>query len=267
MPGRGRRHMTEESVMKGPKAIAPTDLHVVRQPGDGSSPPVVLVHGGMDRGTSFGRMARQLADVAVTRYDRRGYGRSRVGDAPTMAEHVDDLIAVIGEVPAVVFGHSVGGVVALVAAERRPDLIRAVAVYEPPVPWMPGWPVRSAPDPDEDPADRAERFMRSMVGDRVWERLPRSTRDARRAEGRALDADLASMGQTVPPLDAAGLRLPVLCAAGSDGDPWHRRGVEFLADTIPGSDVVIVHGAGHGLHLTHPTVAADIVRTVRSLVR
>lgn len=243
------------------------ELHVVRELGDGTLPPVVLVHGGMDRATSFGRVVRQLKDVPVTRYDRRGYGRSSVGAAPTLAEHVDDLIEVIGDAPAVVFGHSVGGVVALVAAERRPDLVRAVTVYEPPVPWMPGWPLRPAPDDDSDPAARAERFMRSAVGDRVWERLPRSTRAARRAEGRALEADLASMRQTVPPVDLAGLQLPVVCAAGSLGDPWHRRAVEYLADTIPGATLHIVDGAGHGVHLSHPTITADLVRSLRTLAR
>lgn len=253
--------------MHGRRAPEPDGLHVVRHVGDGSAPPVVLVHGGMDRSTSFGRVVRHLSEVPVTRYDRRGYGRSSVGDGPTLAEHVDDLIAVIGHVPTVVFGHSVGGVVALVAAERRPDLIAAVAVYEPPVPWMPGWPVRRAPDPDQDPADRAERFMRSMVGDRVWDRLPRSTRAARRAEGRALDADLAAMAQRLAPLDTAGLHLPVICVAGSEGDRWHRRGVEFLAENIPGAELVIVEGAGHGVHLTHPRVTADIVRSLRSRVR
>lgn len=242
-------------------------LHVVRQLGDGTEPPVVLVHGGMDRATSFGRVVRHLEDVPVIRYDRRGYGRSSVGAAATLAEHVDDLIEVIGGIPAVVFGHSVGGVVALVAAERRPDLIRAVTVYEPPVPWMPGWPLRPAPDSDSDPAERAERFMRSAVGDRVWERLPRSTRAARRAEGRALEADLTSMRQTVPPVDLAGLHLPVVCAAGSAGDPWHRRAVEFLADSIPGATLRIVDGAGHGVHLSHPTVTADLVRSLRILAR
>lgn len=261
MPGRGRRHVTEE-----PGSDAPDGLHVIRQIGDGSFPLVVLVHGGMDRATSFGRVVRQLAGVPVTRYDRRGYGRSSAGDAPTLAEHVDDLIAVIGDGPAVVFGHSIGGVLALVAAERRPDLIKAVTVYEPPVPWMPRWPISPAPNPDEDPADRAERFMRRMVGDRVWSRLPRSTRDARRAEGPALDADLASMRQTVPPVDAAGLQLPVVCAAGSEADPWHRRAAGYLADTIPGADLLIVEDAGHGVHLSHPTVTAGMVRSMRSLV-
>lgn len=260
MPGRGGRHVTDEA-----GAGDPAGLHVARHHGDGSALPVVLVHGGMDRATSFGRVVRNLGDVPAIRYDRRGYGRSSVGAAATLAEHVDDLIGVIGDAPAVVFGHSIGGVVALVAAERRPDLIRALMVYEPPVPWMPGWPLESAPDPGEDPADRAERFMRRMVGDRLWERLPSSTRDARRAEGPALDADLASMRQTVPPVDAAGLSLPVVCAAGTEGDEWHRRAAEYLASTIPGAGLEIVEGAGHGAHLTHPKVTASLIRSLRSL--
>ncbi|MEO6988425.1 MAG: alpha/beta hydrolase [Aquihabitans sp.] len=247
------------------EARAPGGLHVVHHDGDGTDLPVVLVHGGMDRATSFGRVVRNLGDMPAIRYDRRGYGRSSVGAAATLAEHVDDLIGVIDGVPVVVFGHSIGGVVALVAAERRPDLIRGVMVYESPVPWMPGWPLGSIPDPEEDPADRAERFMRRMVGDRLWERLPPSTRDARRAEGPALDADLASMRQTVPPVDAAGLNLPVLCAAGDEGDEWHRRAVEYLASTIPGAALEIVDGAGHGVHLTHPKVTASLIRSLRSM--
>lgn len=90
-PLSGRRPTVNDSPVPG--------LHVVRQSGDGSVPPVVLVHGGMDRSTSFGRVARQLSDVPLTRYDRRGYGRSSAGSAPSLADHVDDLIEVIGDTP------------------------------------------------------------------------------------------------------------------------------------------------------------------------
>ena len=46
-----------------------------------------------------------------------------------MDEQVDDLLAVIGGEPTVVVGHSLGGVIGLVAAVRRPDLIPSVAAF------------------------------------------------------------------------------------------------------------------------------------------
>ena len=39
---------------------------------------------------------------------------------------------------------------------------------------------------EHDPAGAAERFMRRLIGDARWERLPQATREARRAEGPAL---------------------------------------------------------------------------------
>lgn len=240
-------------------------LYVVHHDGDGSIPPVVMVHGGMDRSTSFGRVVRKLGDVPVTRYDRRGYGRSSVGSAPDIHEHVDDLLTVIGDTPSVVFGHSLGGLIALMAAERRPDLVVSVLAYEPPTPWIPEWPKgKTAAAPD--PAEEAERFMRRMVGDRIWERLPQSTRADRRAEGVALAADLASVRVATPLFDSSAISVPVLCSAGSEGDAWHRAAVERLAADLPNGDLQIVNEAGHGVHLTHPSATAELVLRARSAV-
>ena len=84
------------------------------------------------------------------------------------------------------FGHSYGGNVALALADRHPALVRAVGVYETPLPWLDWWPDddrrrRRRADGDDDPAEAAERFMRRMVGDEKWARLP--ARDTRRPGG------------------------------------------------------------------------------------
>src|SRR5580704_7214547 len=57
------------------------------------SPTVILVHGSLDRATSFMRTARRLEDLAVVLYDRRGYSRSRAVKpiATDLDTHVDDL--------------------------------------------------------------------------------------------------------------------------------------------------------------------------------
>ena len=147
-------------------------LHVVRYGEPDGRLPVVVVHGGLDRASSFGRVARQLADLSVVLYDRRGYGRSiEAGPAP-IERHVDDLLQVIGPTPSVVFGHSVGAVIAILAASREPQRVRALLAYEPPMPWVDWWPRRRPDRAPLDPADEAEHFMRRMVGDRIWRRLP-----------------------------------------------------------------------------------------------
>lgn len=238
---------------------APTDLHVVDKPApDPAGPLVVIVHGAMDRSTSFGRVVRHLEGLHVIRYDRRGYGRSAACAPGSLTDHVDDLLAVVDGRPATVFGHSIGGVIALVAAERDPGSVRSVLAYEAPAPWTSWWPQPSTAPPD-DPADEAEAFMRRAIGDHFWSRLPARTRADRRAEGGALRADIASL-QGPAPYEASRLPVPVLAAAGSETTWWHQRATRELADDAPGGEHAVIAGAEHGAHLTHPTAVAHLVR-------
>jgi pimeloyl-ACP methyl ester carboxylesterase len=238
---------------------APLDLHVAETAvTDPSAPTVVIVHGAMDRSASFGRVARHLDGLHVVRYDRRGYGRSAAAPLGTLDDHVDDLLAVVGDRTVTVFGHSIGGVIALVAAERAPDRVVSVLAFEAPAPWADWWPQpRSAPP--EDAGDEAEAFMRRAIGEHFWRRLPARTRADRRAEGGALRADIASL-QGPAPYDAPGLRVPVLSAAGSDTTWWHQRATRELAEAAPLGEHAVVAGAEHGAHLTHPTALAHLVR-------
>jgi len=237
---------------------APEGLHVV-DPEPDAPEVVVLVHGAMDRSSSFGRMARHLDGVAVVRYDRRGYGRSAHLAPAGLDGHVDDLLAVVGDRRAVVFGHSYGGVAALVAAVQRPEVVRTVVAYEAPSPWRSWWPAPPAATSEVDPADEAEAFMRRAIGDRYWERLPARTRHDRRSEGGALRADLRSL-EGPAPYDATTLPVPVLGCWGSETTWWHHRASAELAADAPMGEEVVVAGAHHGVHLSHPTAAADLVR-------
>jgi pimeloyl-ACP methyl ester carboxylesterase len=227
---------------------------------------VVLVHGSLDRSTAFLRTIRLLEDCTVVRYDRRGYGRSlAAGTCPRFSDQVDDLAEVLGGAPAVVVGHSLGGVVALAFAERHPDLARAVVAYEAPMAWQPWWPTTTeggaATASTGSAGDAAERFMRRMVGDERWEALPQRTRDQRRAEGPALIAELRSMrAPAPPPYDPSRLAVPVIAAHGSQSRPHHQETARVLAEAAPLGELVVVAGAGHGVHLTHPAAFADLVR-------
>ena len=197
----------------------------------------------MDRSAGVLKLSRRLDDIhRVVRYDRRGYGRSRPHPGPFgMEPQVEDLVGVLGGRPAVVFGHSYGGNVALALATQRPELVSAVAVYETPLSWLDWWPGSTA-GADAlatrgDPADAAERFMRRLVGDERWGRLPAATREARREEGVAMVGELTDLGER-PPWNAAAVTMPVVAMHGSRGADHHRLSTTYLADVLPDCRVV-----------------------------
>jgi pimeloyl-ACP methyl ester carboxylesterase len=249
-----------------------------RAPGDGGEGPlVVLVHGSLDRGSSFLRVMRRLDDLPTVAYDRRGYQGSRhLPVAAGLDDHVEDLLAVVGGRPAVVVGHSFGGVVALAAALRAggPGPVTGVAVYEPPLPWA-GPDARrpprvgGVPDPlaDPEPALAAERFFRRMVGDAAWERLPAEGRASRHADGPALVADLRAARAAEAPFDPARLTVPLVVGRGTASPAHLRSAAGWLAGTVDGSELVELDGAGHGAHLTHPDAFAALVRTAVARTR
>jgi pimeloyl-ACP methyl ester carboxylesterase len=199
----------------------------------------------------------------VVRYDRRGYGRSVDVPVGGLDAHVDDLLTIVGDRAVTVFGHSIGGVIALVAAEQAPDRIRSVLAYEAPTPWADWWP-QPRSTPLDDPGDEAEAFMRRAIGDHFWSRLPARTRADRRAEGAALRADIASL-QGPAPFDAAAVTVPVVAAAGSETTWWHERATRELAEAVPFGEHAVVAGAEHAAHLTHPTATAHLVQRAVAL--
>ena len=223
----------------------------------------------MDRAASFAKVRRRLDDVDVLAFDRAGYA-SRVDEAPPaprVAGDARDLLDRLGGEPAVVVGHSYGGHVALAAAVERPDLIRSVAIYETPLAWADWWPPDTSGGRAVEvvraggsPAEAAETFMRSIVGDRVWERLPPSTKEARRLEGPALLADMHDI-RAAAPYDAAAVRVPVVIGCGAESKGQHRLGTDAWRALLPHARVTIIEGAGHGAHLSHPDAFADLARS------
>ena len=241
-------------------------LAVYDRPGPTTGAPrVVLVHGSMDRAASFIKVVRRLPELEVVRYDRRGYGRSDgAGVAASIGAQVDDLLAVCGPGPSAVVGHSLGGVVAVAASVRRPDVVASVGAFESPMSWDTTWPTGSAGGSalrEADDADAAERFMRGILGDAVWERLPSRTRAARRAEGPALVAELADLRRAAP-YDPAAVTVPVVTGYGTLSKPYHQEAARRLAAEEPDGECVVVAGSGHGAHTSHPADFAAFVRRV-----
>ena len=96
---------------------------------------VLAAHGVTANHVSFRALAEQLPDdVTLLAPDLRGRGGSNGIAGPYgMPAHADDLAAVldhVGAASAVVVGHSMGGFVAVVAADRHPDRVDAVVLVD-----------------------------------------------------------------------------------------------------------------------------------------
>ncbi len=280
------------------RAGLPSGLHIrERAPSGGwggyRGPVVVFVHGGLDRGASFGRTALRLTELALVTYDRRGYQGSRETGAAPLPVHVEDLVAIAGAyanpapgdqglgsqgpgaVPVVAVGHSVGATLALWAGVVAPHRFAALGAYEPSMPWLgfhpAAQPTRAPEVPDGPPgadaAREAERFFRRMVGDGAWDRLGEQERTSRRADGPALLADLHGI-RGAAPFDVTALTVPTAAAAGGPSSrSHHRQTVAWLGEHVPAVHVAEVAEAGHGAHLSHPDAFAALARRAVALAK
>lgn len=108
---------------------------------EGQGPLVILLHGFPYCWYMWRRQIRTLAAAGyrVVAPDIRGFGQSDCPADPQacdMQNCVGDLVALmqaLGESAAVIVGHDLGAWVAYAAAQRRPDLFRALALLNTPV--------------------------------------------------------------------------------------------------------------------------------------
>ncbi len=103
-----------------------------------SYPPLVLLHGGSSQWHSFEVLLPDLAaDWHLYALDLRGHGQSsRTNGRYRLQDFADDVIVFLREVvakPVALFGHSLGGMVALMVAAQRPEWVRTVVVGDSPL--------------------------------------------------------------------------------------------------------------------------------------
>lgn len=234
-------------------------LHVVRV---GQGPRILLIHGSAADHTTWSiQLASSMREqFTLVAYDRRA--------APSVEDHAADAIALLADSaePALVVGSSFGAVVAL-------EMIRNVAfagavLIEPPM--APSDDAPGAPPGFLEAFDRrvaeqggpaaAELFLRTVLGDAAFERMPRVYRDRACSKSVEIRADTAALLAYRPRYaELPQVTTKVLLLRGARSGLYFRPTVQALHAALPASRVEVVPHAGHMLHAEAHRRFAELV--------
>jgi pimeloyl-ACP methyl ester carboxylesterase len=92
---------------------------------------VLCVHGSASSGENFLYLAESIPGYLIVAPDRPNYGTSPESNPSSLDAETAEMVELL-EDGAHLFGSSYGGVVAMLAAIRRPELVRSLTVNEPP---------------------------------------------------------------------------------------------------------------------------------------
>ena len=271
--------MAAELTSTPARVVASRDGTPIAVFSSGDGPPLVLVHGAAADHTTFRVIGPRLAGrYTVHAIDRRGRGGS--GDTlPYEIEREFEDVAAVAESVAkgtaggvAVIGHSYGGRCALGAALLT-DAIDRVVSYEG-APTPPGVEYGDATLADELATLAAagqddlvlETFVRRVVGmddaaiaayraDPVW--------PLRVAAAHTIPRELVAEGREgAAGLDAlARVRQPVLQVLGGDSLPSFAEATTALHDRLIDGRIVVIPGARHAAHHTHPDALIEAIDT------
>lgn len=119
----------------------PSGIRLAYADTGGTGRPLLALHGAFGRGRPFLSLADRLGpEWRIVAPDQRGHGRSDRADDYSREAFLDDTAAIIeqlGLAPAVIVGHSLGGVNAFQLAARRPELVAAIVVADAPAEMPP----------------------------------------------------------------------------------------------------------------------------------
>ena len=219
----------------------------------GRGAPVVLLHpGGADSRAWDTNLPALTAHFRVIRYDRRGQGRTPdVGGPITFDDMTTDAIRFLEVVvggPAHLVGHSIGAPLALLVAQRRPDLVRSIVLSEG-VAHHDGWKPGVLDAPPED----AEIYLASLYGEvsphgpdhwpSVWSRL-----DAEHHRSPGLGPD-----------DLAAIETPALLLFADGTSEVTEEHICELRTGLPNAQLAIIPNTDHGLPSDRPDTFANLV--------
>jgi pimeloyl-ACP methyl ester carboxylesterase len=245
----------------------------------GSGPIALLIHGSPGNGKAWQRVGERLAARhRVIAPDLPGHGPTTpppaesAPDPAYAAELIEELVRAAGR-PAVVAGHSYGGVVALTLALRARVPVDALVLFEPvAVPML-----LTAGDIETYRASNAffegyvasveggdAQAVRGMVdywfGPGAFARLPDPLRDFMVKGAIANIRDIrATLAQRYAPEALRGLAAPVTTVFGGRSPDVTRRIADAIAAHVRRGSVVRLDTANHALITTHVAEVAELI--------
>ena len=259
---------------------------------------MVIVHANISDLRSWEPIEPLVAEhFRVINYSRRFAHPNRLivdGADDVLAAHADDLIALIeklqlGKVHLV--GNSSGAFICLLAAQKRPDLVRTLTLEEPPVVSM--FLQALPPKPGEvfklllsspatliefikfgagtiGPATKAFQqgrngtglniFARGVLGAAAYAKVTPARR--RQMVDNLAPHRAALLGSGLPVFtaaDAEAIRIPTQLVRGINTPGFQRRINQRLASLIPGARDVCISNASHLVHEDNPQEVAKAI--------
>lgn len=237
----------------------------------GMAPTVVFLHGFTHTGRSWQPVIAALAErYTSVADDIRGHGDASERLPVSLGTVVDDVLAAAPE-RFTLAGYSMGGRIALHVALRRPDRVQRLVL------------IGASPGIADEQQREARRLAderlaaevgRSTIGEfaQRWaqtpvlaglppEALEAAQADRLRSTPAGLARALRGLGTgALPPLwDRLGeLAMPVTLAVGERDGKFRGIAAE-MSRGLPGSQVVVVPGAGHAAHLEAPEAIAALL--------
>lgn len=223
----------------------------------GEGEPLTLLHGGIVTNETWGPQLAELPSrFHVYAPERRGHGHTPDVDGPLIfAAMVADTIGFLETVvkkPGHVVGWSDGGIIGLLVAIERPDLVKKLIA------------ISANSDTDGVPAPLAE-GLRSTPADSPDMAMMRQLYEAATPDGAdhwpvvyGKFIDMALREPNIPATDLAKISAPTLIVSGDD-DLITLEHTVSLYRAIPGAELAVVPGASHCLTMEKPAIVNTLI--------
>ncbi len=250
----------------------------------GAGEPVIFVHGSLGDYRSWLPQVEAFSPryQAISYSRRYHYPNPWIGDGTdyTVSRHVEDLITLIetlGLGPANVVGNSFGAYTTLIAAIRRPNLIRKLVIGEPPIlPWLQEihggqeyfdrfmsqtWLPATEAFKSGNLEQGVRLFIDGVSGKGDFDRLPAPVKNRQLENATSLKAETTSPDYFTPitTQQIQQIELPILLLKGEHSPKMFHLIVDRIAPCVKNLHQATIPDASHSMAAGNPTAYNQVV--------